>query len=78
MSIREPKKLSKANCIKARYDSGISNLQSDGTGVITCLMNYRRVETVGNTVAKTLMARDSKGFGTGFDVQNGVIECKKI
>ena len=38
-----------------------------------CLMNYKRIETVGNTVAKTLMARDYKGFGTGFDVQNGVI-----
>lgn len=38
-----------------------------------CLMNYKRIETVGNTVAKTLMARDYKGFGTGFDAQNGVI-----
>ncbi len=36
-------------------------------------MNYKRIKTVGNTVAKTLMARDYKGFGTGFDVQNGVI-----
>lgn len=34
-------------------------------------MNYRRIDTVGDSVAKTLMARDSKGFGTGFDVQNG-------
>lgn len=44
--------------------------------VVTSLMNYRRIDTVGNSVAKTLTARDSKGFGTGFDVQNGVIECK--
>ena len=44
--------------------------------LLPCLMNYRRIDTVGNSVAKTLMARDSKGFGTGFDVQNGVIECK--
>ena len=35
LSIREPKKLSRANCIKARYDAGISNLQSDGTGVVS-------------------------------------------
>lgn len=44
--------------------------------VVTSLMNYRRIDTVGNSVAKTLTARDSEGFGTGFDVQNGVIECK--
>ena len=40
-------------------------------------MNYRRVETTGNKVAKTLMARDCKGFGTGFDVQNGVIQIDR-
>lgn len=40
-------------------------------------MNYNRIEKVDNDVAKTLCARDYKGFGTGFDVQNGVIECQK-
>lgn len=35
-------------------------------------MNYRRVDAVNNAVAKTLMARDSKGFGTGFETQNAV------
>ena len=37
-------------------------------------MNYKRIDSIGNETAKTLMARDYKGFGTGFDVQNGVIE----
>ena len=27
-------------------------------------------------IATTLMARDYKGFGTGFDTMNGVIEWK--
>lgn len=45
--------------------------------LLPCLMNYRRVETIGNKVAKTLMARDCKGFGTGFDVQNGVIQIDR-
>lgn len=38
-------------------------------------MNYNKVEKVNNDVAKT-MARDYKGFGTGFDMQNGVIEIE--
>lgn len=42
-----------------------------------CLMNLNKVEKVDNDVPKTLCARDYKGFGTGFDVQNGVIEWQK-
>nr|DAQ89245.1 MAG TPA: hypothetical protein [Caudoviricetes sp.] len=41
-----------------------------------CLMNYNEVRKIDNECAKTLCARDYKGFGTGFDVQNGVIEIK--
>ena len=33
-TIRNPQKREIANCIKARYDAGISNLQSDGNLVI--------------------------------------------
>ena len=40
-------------------------------------MNYNRIEKIDNDIAKTLMARDYKGFNTGFDVQNGVIECQE-
>ena len=37
-------------------------------------MNNNRVDEMGTKEAKTLMARDYKGFGTGFDTQNGVVE----
>lgn len=40
------------------------------------LLNYRRVDEVGNETAKTLMARDYKGFGSGRECQNGVIESE--
>ena len=43
-----------------------------------CLMNLNKVEKVDNDVAKTLYARDYKGFGTGFDVQNGIIVIGKM
>ena len=44
--------------------------------MITAALNYRRIDKVGLTLAKTLCARDYKGFGTGFDTMNGVIEWK--
>ena len=37
-------------------------------------LNYRRIEQTDCKVAKTLCARDYKGFGTGWDTMNGVIE----
>ena len=44
--------------------------------MITAALNYRRIDKVGLPVAKTVCARDYKGFGTGFDTMNGVIEWK--
>ena len=41
----------------------------------TCRMNYRRIDKFSD-IAKTLCARDWKGFGTGFDTMNGVVEWK--
>ena len=41
----------------------------------TCRMNYNRIDKFSDT-AKTLCARDYKGFGTGFDTMNGVLEVK--
>lgn len=38
------------------------------------MVNYNHADKIGNDVAKTLCARDYKGFGTGFDTMNGVIE----
>lgn len=40
----------------------------------TAYMNYNFVDKVNTKCAKTLCARDYKGFGTGFDTMNGVIE----
>jgi hypothetical protein len=40
------------------------------------LLNYKRIDQVGTDVAKTLMARDCKGFGSGRETQNGVIESE--
>ena len=39
-------------------------------------LNYRKIETVNPETAKTLCARDFKGFGTGWDTMNGVIEIE--
>ena len=62
----------------ARQDRGISNYKSIGGELRnTVQMNYRRIEKL-TDIAKTLMARDYKGFNTGFDTQNGIIEqCHK-
>ncbi len=46
------------------------------SNMITAALNYRRIDKVGLPVVKTLCARDYKGFGTGFDTMNGVIEWK--
>ena len=42
----------------------------------TVLLNYNRIDKK-TDVAKTLCARDYKGFGTGFDTMNGVIKWKE-
>ena len=34
LTINNPRQIKYANCIKARYDAGISNFKADGTGVV--------------------------------------------
>ena len=34
LCLKKPRTIRAANCIKARYDDGISNLQADGSGVV--------------------------------------------
>lgn len=34
LCLKNPREIDVANCIKARYDAGISNLQADGSGVL--------------------------------------------
>lgn len=57
----------------------IDTLNENGTikSIETVHMNYTRIDKFSD-VAKTIMARDYKGFNTGFDTQNGVIEKDKI
>ena len=51
--------------------------QTDGQKVAAYL-NRTKVDQVDVKIAKTLMARDWKGFGTGHETQNGVIERNDI
>ena len=44
---------------------------------IPATLNYKRIDKVNTPVAKTIMARDHKGFGTGFNTMNGVIKWKR-
>ena len=37
-------------------------------------LNYDHIEDTNKTIAKTLCCRDYKGFGTGFNTMNGVID----
>lgn len=46
--------------------------QPDGKKV-AAYMNYHEVKQIVD-IAKTIMARDYKGFSSGFDSTNGVIE----
>ena len=40
-------------------------------------LNYNRIEKTNVDIARAICSRDYKGFGTGFEVQNGVVEWKK-
>lgn len=40
----------------------------------TAHLNYNTIDKIDVNIAKTLCARDYKGFGTGWDTMNGVIE----
>lgn len=57
-------------------ESVTENPKEPGLSSITAALNYKRIDKVNLPVAKTLCARDYKGFGTGFDTMNGVIEWK--
>jgi hypothetical protein len=46
------------------------------SNIETAHLNLKRIDKIGVENAKTLCARDYKGFGTGFDTMNGVTECE--
>ena len=50
-----------------------SDSESERVSQEVVYMNYRRIDKRNVEVAKTLCARDYKGFGTGFDMMNAVI-----
>lgn len=68
LSINKPKAITIANCISAKTDRGISNKQSEGSGVVeqeTVLLSKKGSKFEKKTdIAICLMARDYKGFGT--------------
>lgn len=65
------------NAIASRYaqeSEHIINTKQVECAKFICAMNYKRVDETNLKVAKTLCARDYKGFGTGYDTMNGVVE----
>lgn len=44
--------------------------------MVAAYVNYHEVRQIVD-IAKTIMARDYKGFSSGFDSTNGVIEWKE-
>lgn len=44
--------------------------------MVPAYLNYKIIKKLNCDVAKTLCARDYKGFGTGWDAMNGVIEWR--
>lgn len=74
LSLNNPESIDVANCIKARYDAGISNFKSDGSGVVeTISLSNQDADYDGKIdVAHTLLARDYKDFNnTG---NNAILE----
>ena len=44
---------------------------------VPAYLNYKRIGKMDVAEAQTIMARDYKGFGTGNETQNGVIEWER-
>ena len=38
--------------------------------------NYNKIEQITPPIARTILARDYKGFGSSDETSNGVLECK--
>ena len=70
---REQEKLKSVHVLQQDMTQESVNINSKEAAYL----NYRRIEEVNCKVAKTLCARDYKGFGTGWDTMNGVIGCIK-
>ena len=71
--------VSSPDCSKSRLVSAQDTTQElkSTSSRQAAYLNYKRIEATNCNIAKTLCARDYKGFGTGFDTMNGVIEWQK-
>ena len=38
--------------------------------------NYNRIDAVNSEYTRAILSRDYKGFGTGFETSNGVLELE--
>ena len=54
-------------------ETGVLEITGKGANKLAYL-NYDHIEDTNKTIAKTLCCRDYKGFGTGFNTMNGVID----
>ena len=77
-STTEPKVRNLANCISTAQ-RGIIKHQAESNGVLEsakkrAFLNYKQINSIDEKIAKTLTARDYKGFSAGFNTQNGIVE----
>ena len=86
----ESRKQKAENCSNYRFDSQQSanknncelyngkresrNKQNNSNWKRCCYLNYKKVEAIDVKIAKSILARDYKGFSSGFEYSNGVIE----
>ena len=56
------------------YQQGQTEEFRQGVARVPGWFNYKFIEKLPTDIAKTIMARDFKGFSSGFDSTNGVLE----
>ena len=61
--------------LQIAYQQGQTEEFQSGVKRVAAYMNYHEVRQIVD-IAKTVMARDYKGFSSGFDSTNGVIEWR--
>lgn len=68
------------NLSSTQTQSKLDMIQDSSTTstIIPVYSNYNFVEKTDCKIARCLTSRDHKGFGTGTETMNGVIECKQI
>ena len=75
LTLRQVVQEKSTSCHVSRQDMTQESASTDSKEAV--YLNYKRIAKRNVEVATTLCARDYKGFGTGFNVMNGVIEWQK-